>query len=398
MKTIPIILAGGIGERFWPMSRSSSPKQLHAIGSDKSMLEETVLRMRACSSGGVKPMLITGAGIAGKAAAAIGNPENIEIIAEPIGKNTAPAIALAAAIIQKRHGDAVMAIAPADHAIKPAEDFAIAVQCAVSVAISRGGLVVFGIKPSRPETGYGYIELGEQILSSTNNADNTLIDSISANNISINNTSIHPSIINKNTSSNNMNAAAFAVKRFVEKPDAENAARFMESGRFLWNSGMFVWKASAILSEFRLNMPELHDQAMAAASKDFSAEAINEFYSVCRKESIDFGIMEKAERVSAVRGNFFWDDLGSWESLSRVYGNDGKGTTAAGPLVYENDCADSLIINKAAGRTLAAIGLTNVAIISVDDAILAIDRSRLPDLKKYLAEIKGSGEFPAELF
>jgi mannose-1-phosphate guanylyltransferase len=192
--------------------------------------------------------------------------------------------------------------------------------------------------------------------------------------------------------------AAFAVKRFVEKPDAENAAKFMESGRFLWNSGMFVWKASAILSEFRLHMPELHDQAMATAEKDFSAEAISEFYSACRKESIDFGIMEKAARVSAVRGNFFWDDLGSWESLSRVYGCDGKGTTADGPLIYEKDCADSLIINKAAGRAVAAIGLSNVAIISVDDAILAIDRQRLPDLKKYLSEIKNSGEFPKDLF
>jgi mannose-1-phosphate guanylyltransferase len=191
---------------------------------------------------------------------------------------------------------------------------------------------------------------------------------------------------------------AFAVKRFVEKPDAENAAKFMESGRFLWNSGMFVWKASAILSEFRAYMPELHDQAMAATAKDFSTEAVNEFYSVCRKESIDFGIMEKAVRVSAVRGNFFWDDLGSWESLSRVYGSDGKGTTAAGPLIYEKDCADSLIINKAPGRAVAAIGLSNVALISVDDAVLAIDRSRLPDLKKYLSEIKGSGDFPGDLF
>jgi mannose-1-phosphate guanylyltransferase len=172
----------------------------------------------------------------------------------------------------------------------------------------------------------------------------------------------------------------------------------MESGNFLWNSGMFVWTASAILEEFREHMPDLYDQAMAASDKNFSQEAIDEFYKICRKESIDFGIMEKAKRVSAICGNFFWDDLGSWESLGRVYQSDDKGTAAAGPLIYECECTDSLIINKSPNRAIAAVGLKNVAVISVDDAILVIDRSRLPDLKKYLSEIKNSGRFPDELF
>ena len=360
-KTIPVILAGGIGERFWPMSRSTSPKQLHAIGSDKSMLEETLARVQACCSDGVKPMLVTGAGIAGQIVQALGNAINsVEIIAEPQGKNTAPAIAIAAAIINERHGcDAVMAVVSADHAIKPVNEFTLAVNCAVDVARTRGGLVVFGIKPSRPETGYGYIELGEKL---------------------------HADV-----------CAAFKVKRFVEKPDAENAVKFMNSGNFLWNSGMFVWTTAAILDEFCRHMPDLYNQAMAATKKNFSPEAIDEFYSVCCKESIDFGIMEKAENVSAVCGNFFWDDLGSWESLSRVYESNDLGTTVAGPLIYESGCAGSLVVNKSP-RTVAAVGLTNVAVIAVDDALMVIDRSRLPDLKKYLAEIKGSGRFPAELF
>jgi len=382
-KTVPVILAGGIGERFWPMSRSASPKQLHAIGSDKSMLEETLARVKTFSSDSVKPMLITGAGIAEKVAAAINNAEcemrnaelkagiaekaaaviqEVEIISEPIGKNTAPAIALAAAIINARHGgNAVMAVVSADSAIKPVHEFTKAVNCAVELARTRGGLAVFGIKPSRPETGYGYIELGDSLQT---NADA---------------------------------CESFKVKRFVEKPDAENAVKFMESGKFLWNIGMFVWKASTILEEFSRHMPGLYNQAMDAAKKGFSTGAINEFYSVCCKESIDFGIMEKAQNVSVVSGNFFWDDLGSWESLSRVYGSNDTGTTAIGPLVYERDCAGSLIVNKSP-RTVAAIGLTNVAVVAVDDALMVIDRSRLPDLKKYLSEIKNSGEFPAELF
>ncbi|MDR2578987.1 MAG: NTP transferase domain-containing protein [Chitinispirillales bacterium] len=363
MQVIPVILAGGIGERFWPMSRSASPKQLHAIGSDKSMLEETILRVESFCSDSVKPVLITGAGIAEKVAETLGGiNDKIEIIAEPAGKNTAPAIAIAAAMLKHRHDDAVMVVVSADHAITPTAEFAKAVDTAVNTAKTHGGLVVFGIKPSRPETGYGYIELGGKIQAGATGE-----------------------------------CAAFEVKRFVEKPNAENAEKFMSSGNFLWNSGMFVWTASAILEEFRQHMPDLYGQAMDAAKKDFSQEAINEFYSVCRKESIDFGIMEKAGRVSAVRGDFFWDDLGSWESLSRVHGSNDSGTTVTGPLIYESGCTDSLIVNKSA-RTLAAVGLQNVAVIAVDDALLVIDRSRLPDLKKYLSEIKDSKNFSDELF
>ena len=368
IKTIPVILAGGIGERFWPMSRSSSPKQLHAIGSDKSMIEETILRTQDCRSDDVKPMLITGAGIADKVAAAVGS-DDIEIIAEPIGKNTAPAIAIAAAIIKKRHGDAVMVVVSADHAIKPAKKFSHAVRRAVDLAAKRDELVVFGIKPTRPETGYGYIELGEPIETP------------------------QPS----ESGDGATGRAAFKVKRFVEKPNPEKAKIFMESGNFLWNSGMFVWKASTILNEFQRNMPDLYDQAVSASNKDFTAEAINEFYAVCRKESIDFGVMEKAKSVSAVCGDFFWDDLGSWESLSRVYGVNGSGTTAAGPLIHDSECVDSLIVNKT-NRALVVVGLKNVAAVAVDDAVFVIDRSRLPDLKMYLSEIKESGKLPAELF
>jgi len=355
------------------------------------MLEETLFRMRACCPNGAAPLIITGAAIAGKVAAALeavdarvhvingrsgsrasgamgmntvmAMESDVDIIAEPQGKNTAPAIALAAALIKARHGDAVMAIASADHAISPVEAFERAITRAANVAVDHGGLVVFGVKPGRPETGYGYIEVGEQLTDAGADGD----------------------------------CAAFNVKRFVEKPNADDAAKFMESGNFLWNSGIFVWKASVVLEEFKKNMPDLYGQAMAAADKGFTSEAIEEFYSVCPKESIDYGIMEKAETVSVVRGGFSWDDLGSWESLSRIYGSNASGTTVNGASVYESGCGDSLIINKS-NRALAAIELKNVALIAVDDAVLAIDRSRLPELKKYLAEIKAGGNFSADLF
>jgi mannose-1-phosphate guanylyltransferase len=160
---------------------------------------------------------------------------------------------------------------------------------------------------------------------------------------------------------------------------------------------MFVWKASTILNEFHEHMPDLYCQVMAAAQKDFTDEAITEFYTVCQKESIDFGIMEKAKKVSVVTGSFEWDDLGSWESLSRVHGADKNGNTISGPFVFEQECHNSLIINKSP-LTLSAVGLDNVALIAVDDAILAVDRSKLPDFKKYLSQMKESKQFPEKLF
>jgi mannose-1-phosphate guanylyltransferase len=388
MQTVPVILAGGIGERFWPMSRSSAPKQLLALVSGRSMLEETLFRARACCPDCAVPLLITGAGIAGKAVAALKAVDTeariineagaeplrvpgaemaaamdmdtyVDIIAEPQGKNTAPAIALAAALVSARHGDAVMAVLSADHAISPALAFKRALSRAVAIATESGDLVTFGVMPARPETGYGYIETGVPVPGA--------------------------------------GCAAFRVKRFVEKPNAANAAAFMESGAFLWNCGIFAWKASAILEAFKEHIPGLHAQAMAAAAAGFAPRAIDEFYAACPKESIDYAIMEKAANVSVVCGDFAWDDLGSWESLARLFGANAAGTTANGDALYEQGCEGSLVINRS-GRALVALGLKDTAVIAVGDAVLAIARRQLPELKRHIADIKSSGIFPAELF
>jgi mannose-1-phosphate guanylyltransferase len=394
MQTVPVILAGGIGERFWPLSRTSSPKQLLAIAAERSMLEETLFRVRACCLDCAAPLLVVGAGIAGRVAdalravdtevrfvngpppdagaaggwgaeragemaAVMGMDAAVDVIAEPRGKNTAPAIALAAAFISARHGDAVMLALSADHAISPDGAFKRALDRATAIATENGGLVTLGVKPSRPETGYGYIETGVPIPGA--------------------------------------GCAAFRAKRFVEKPNAAAAAAFMESGGFLWNCGIFVWKASAVLEEFKKHIPDLHAQAMSAADEGFTPEAIDNFYSTARGESIDYGIMEKAEGVSVVAGEFLWDDLGSWESIARLFGGNAAGTTVSGDAVYERGCDGSLLVNRS-GRPLAAIGLKDTAVIAVGDTLLAINRSLLPQLKSYLAGIKDSGKFPAELF
>ncbi|KMQ52155.1 mannose-1-phosphate guanylyltransferase/mannose-6-phosphate isomerase [Chitinispirillum alkaliphilum] len=360
MNVIPVVLAGGIGERFWPLSRSGMPKQLHSIISNKTMLEDTLRRVSPLCSENQKPLVVTNQAIAEKIENVISPEIKIDIIAEPQGKNTAPAVALAAAWVQKNYGDAVMLIVSADHAISPQEDFIKTASYAVERANESDQLVVFGIKPNRPETGYGYIETAELL-----NEDN--------------------------------GNQLFKVKRFVEKPDSEKAERFMKSGNFLWNSGMFVWRTSVILEEFKKYMPQLFAQTEKLSSKNFSLSAIETFYSECEKESIDFGIMEHSLKTAVVAGVFNWDDIGSWESLSRVHGKNENQSTTLGKGIFEKDCQDSLIVNKS-GKPLATIGLKNTAVIAVEDTFLVIERSRLPELKTYLEELKKNGEFPKDLF
>jgi mannose-1-phosphate guanylyltransferase len=240
------------------------------------------------------------------------------------------------------------------------EQFIDAVKTAVDLADTERCLAVFGIKPSRPETGYGYIEL------------NGLIAEKGA-------------------------SKCFAVKQFVEKPDPQTARNFLDSGNYMWNSGMFVWNTSVILEEFASYMPELLRQVNDVATAGYTVEAIKTFYTLCVKESIDFGIMERSGRVNAVVGSFSWDDIGSWESLSRIHSQNNAGTTVHGPNIYEKDCTDTIVFNSS-GLSIACIGTDDLVVVSTDDALLVIDRKKCPDIKKYLSEMKSGGAMPPRLF
>ncbi len=359
MTIVPVILAGGIGERFWPLSRSAKPKQLLKIISNKTMLEETLLRVAPFCSKKVKPLIVTSKAISSKFKSLLPSDLKYDLIVEPVGKNTAPAIAIAASWVEAKYGDSVMIVLSADHEIRPRQAFIDAAKFAVNLASNQNGLVIFGIKPSRAETGYGYIQLGKKIDSCKN--------------------------IN-----------GFSVKRFIEKPSIQKAQKLFQSDKYMWNSGMFVWKTSVILEEFATFMPQIHRMVEAAAKLGFSKDAISTFYEDCPKESIDFGIMEHSRRVFAVVGDFLWDDIGSWESVSRVHPKDKLNSTVVGLKVYQKESSDSIIVNKSS-RAVAAIGLKNAVVVSTDDAVLVIDRSKLPDFKKYLNEMK-SGALPPNLF
>jgi mannose-1-phosphate guanylyltransferase len=360
MKTIPVILAGGIGERFWPLSRSSRPKQLLALASRRTMIEETFSRARNVQSRGVKPLLMTGKQIAAPAKRLLAGKGRFDMIVEPAGRNTAPAIALAAGWLEERYGDSIMVVLPADHLVRPAGAFAKAVRCACLLAGEQERLVVFGVRPTRPETGYGYLLLGRK-------------------------TGSHGGI------------AYRKVVRFIEKPDAARAARLCGSASHFWNSGMFVWRTSVILREVKAHLPALFSLVQKASRSGFSRKAISRFYAAAQSVSVDYGIMERSRRVSAVIGKFRWDDIGSWESMPRLYGTGASGTTAAGSRIFERESRDCIIVNRSP-HALAVIGCSGAAIVATEDAVLVCARAQLPHLKRHLASMKECGKFPSRLF
>ena len=360
MTIVPVILAGGIGERFWPLSRSSMPKQLLRIISHKTMAEETLSRVTSLCARGTKPLIITGKPMAKKIKTMVSSKYRYDVIVEPVGKNTAPPVALAAAWIQARYGEAAMVVLSADHDIRPKQAFLQAVRAGVDLAKHTDNLVVFGIRPSRPDTGYGYIQMGKKILDTKG-------------------------------------VEGFVVKRFIEKPSIEKARSFLDSGKYMWNSGMFIWRTSVILEQFRKYMPELYKLVKTVAAKRFSVDGINRFYQLCEKESIDYGIMENAPNVCAIVGSFCWDDIGSWESMERLYGKNSAGTTVVGKNIYQKDCCGSIVVNKSP-LAVATIGLSNAVVVTTGDSVLVIDRSKLPDIKKYITDMKKEGNLPEKLF
>jgi mannose-1-phosphate guanylyltransferase len=359
--TVPVILAGGIGERFWPASRSSRPKQVLPLISEKLMIEETIERVAPlCEKTSVKPLIVTGEKIAKAISDCLVGKYEFDMIIEPVGKNTAPAVAAAAVWCKQKYGDnSVMVVVSADHAIRPLEKFVSAAKFGIEIANTEKTLVVFGITPTRAETGYGYIELSGE----------------------------------KGKSADGVKS--FAVGKFVEKPSAEKAEEYLASKKYLWNSGSFIWKTATIIEQFKNDMPDLFADMQKLESKNCSVEAINEFYQTCIKESIDFGIMEKAKNVSAVEGVFEWDDIGAWEAMVRIHGKDKDGNTQTGKNIFTAENKDCVIVNQSKSN-VTVIGAENLLVVNVDDTTLVISRDKLPELKKYLAETKKV--FPENLF
>jgi len=350
-----VIMAGGSGTRFWPLSRTKAPKQLMSVFGGKSMLQRTVERVLPLAPKRI--MIVTNTHQAMETARQVAEYTSIpvDIVAEPVGRNTAPAIALAARIIGHHDPDSTMIVLPADHYIRNEAEFCRIVNVAVEAACS-GSLITLGIEPTRPETGYGYIEAGACDQSGT----------------------------------------ASPVKRFVEKPDVARALEFLDAGNFYWNSGMFIWKTAAILGELALQMPAL-DAAVGKVScgaADWKLAAlqpqINSLYESIPGESIDYGVMERAASVKVIPANFGWSDVGSWSALPEVIDADPAGNVSIATAgLISIDSTDSLVYGN--GKMAALVGVDNLIVVDTPDAILVCRKDRAQDVKKVVESIQQSG-------
>lgn len=343
------ILAGGIGSRFWPMSRESTPKQLLKVIGDESLLKATLARLKP-----VVPMDRTSIITNTKQAELIrqhlgcGLKEKLPgFVIEPFGMNTAPAIGLAAMRLYEADPEAVMAILPADHLIEDAKPFRDALKAAAQAA-KEGFLVTFGIVPDCPETGYGYIKSGSRTV-------------MKAGGLPIRN-----------------------VERFVEKPDLKRAKKYLREGGYYWNSGIFVWKAARILEEIKKHLPGL-DKAL----KDIkSGDDINKAYKTAEAISIDHGILEKAGRVAVIPARFPWSDVGSWSSFAGILQPDGSGNIIKGRSI---DIGSKGSIILGCDRVVATIGLEGMIVVDTPDATLICPKSRAQEVKDVVSLLKKKG-------
>lgn len=339
-------MAGGVGTRFWPRSRERSPKQLLEIVGKGTMIQNTVARLDGIIDAG-DVFVVTNR--AQKALTAKQLPQIPEdnIIVEPVGRNTAPCIGLAAIHVRRVDPDAIMVVLPADHIIQDVKEFQRVLSVAIQTAAASHSLLTIGITPTSPETGYGYIQMFNE------DGDH------------------NPFFSN----------GVFKVKTFAEKPNLTTAERFLASGDFLWNSGMFVWKAGVILDQIRLRLPDLYvelmkiDHVIGNSQYQSTLELV---YGLIRGISIDYGVMEKAEEVYVIPANFGWSDIGSWDEVYRVSGKDAQGNCITGTVI-QKDTQNCYIYSPA--RMVATIGVEDLIVVSTDDAILICKRGRSQDVK-----------------
>lgn len=351
-----VILAGGKGERFWPLSTSAHPKQFLALVGEKNLLAQAVERLE----GVVEPSriyVITNGDLVDVARRSAPElpPENI--IGEPMGRDTAAAIALGAALVRREDPGGVMAVLTADHIIGDLEVFRDTLRDAMDLALSDELLVTIGVKPSFPSTGYGYIQAGARL---DRPASGTVFD---------------------------------RAERFVEKPDADTAQQYLDAGGYYWNSGMFIWSAASILRAFQAFRPPLAEMIRALeAVSDRAAfdETFARIYETLERISIDYAVMEKADNVVMARGVFAWDDVGSWPALENHFDADasgnviiGEGVTleASGNIVYSKD------------RLTAVVGLQDVIVVQAGGVTLVCPKDQAQRIKELVQQLRQDGRY-----
>lgn len=355
MTSYAVIMAGGSGERFWPYSRIQRPKQLLRLADEhRTMLQQAVDRIAPLIPAD-RVLVITSHVLQQPIRQALPNVPAANIIAEPAKRNTAPCLALAAAHIAAREGgtDATMAVLTADHFIGNEEAFLANVSTALLAAQQHQALVTLGIRPVRPESGYGYIECGAA----------TGLDSV------------------------------LRVTSFKEKPNLATAEHYVQHGGFLWNSGMFFWTVRDLQQAMVRHLPAVgqHIDAMATAITGGNDHVVNELFAAMPDVSIDYGVMEPATNVEVVPALFAWDDIGSWDALLRLHPRDVNGNVVIGAAMLV-DCHDSIVVNVSERQHVAtAVGLYNAVLVVTDDASMVCPKDRAQDVKTIVQALRAAG-------
>ena len=353
-----VILAGGGGTRLWPLSRTQYPKQFLSLLGEHTLLQQTVLRLGE-SVPPQRVWIVTGKEqqyvVQSQLSTLPGMSErSAHVVVEPMGRNTAAAIGLAAVHLQQVDPEAVMVVLPADHWIERKAAFVSLVQSSARLA-EQGMLVTLGIIPDRPETGYGYIKRGEQF------------------------------------SGPQLASETYHVERFVEKPPLQTAQEYVASGTYYWNAGIFLWRASAILQEIATYMPALHTGLMEIAdslASNKADEVVAAIYPRLESVSIDYGVLEKSSRIVVVPANIGWSDLGEWTAIHRLSPQDARGNTIS-DNVLDLESENSFVYSSR--RPIAAIGLKNLIVVDSDDALLVCDRDRVQEVKTVVQQLQTQG-------
>lgn len=349
-----VIMAGGSGTRFWPLSRRRTPKQVMALNGGQSLIEETVTRLDGLCPP-EKILVVTAAMPAESVIACLDHIPRRNILVEPVGKNTAPCIGVAALYVQKKDPEGIMVVLPADHIIKGKEKFQHVLRAGAELAKKEECLITLGIPPRSPETGYGYIMQGEKVAQ---------VDEITS----------------------------YKVGQFVEKPDRERAQQLLDTQQAFWNSGMFIWKASVILSEIATHLPGLYELLMELEphiGTEQEEEKFRAIYARAENISIDYGIMEKSQRVCVLPADFYWSDLGSFSALDETFQPDSSGNILVGNhhLVLES----RNITVHSPQKPVALVGVDNLIVVETGDALLVCRKEKAQDVKKIVQMLEERG-------
>jgi mannose-1-phosphate guanylyltransferase len=358
-----IIMAGGTGTRFWPASRNDTPKQLLQLVGDATMLRQTVDRL-----GDLVPhdrrLIVTNKRLVDAVQILLPELPAGAVVGEPCKRDTAPCIGLGALLVSRGDPDAIMVVMPADHVINPPEKFqAACLQAAALVEAARGRIVTFGVKPTYPAEIFGYIHRGE-----------SLGPGAGANRLAAG------------------AAPAYRVRRFKEKPDAATAQKYLDSGEYYWNSGIFVWRASTILDALRQRQPEMlgHLERIVAAWDSADRDAVFEReFAAIKPISIDYAVMEHATDVAVIEAPFDWDDLGGWQSLARLAGSDKSGNTIIGRHVGLNTMGT--IVRTDAKHLLVTLGLKDCIVVHTPNATLVADKHSEEQIRQVVKKLEELG-------